>query len=258
MHWKRSAAWVTAAVCMTVQLSVVDAAAAVVQLVPVEKGIALSDRTGQIYIHVQSQDALHVTVDKTEPEGIFRYYDAELTGAEGQTETVYQMDLSRCEYQMDTGEYASQYTVSIAAADDIDAVYTINVVVQDPDFEAVEGNVYHFYISLEESKTPGFRLQSSQESTEQGVQTCRQILVLQYRELIQGDADRDGTVALADASEVLRCYAAKSAGIETKIHMKAADVDQNDAVDLADASCILVYYAKMAAGMTPAWEEIIL
>lgn len=250
--------WITAimtAVFVTVRFPM-DIVSASVQLVPVAEGITLPDRTGQLYIHVQNQDALHVTIDKTEPEGIFRYYDAELTGTAGQTETVYQMDLSRCEYLVGTGEYASQYTLSISAAADPEAVYIHDFIIQDPDFETASGSAYHYYVTLEKANESGYRLQSSQENLENGVLTCRQILVLQYFVPLTGDTDNDGAVTLSDASGVLRYYAEKSAGIDTEINMQTADTDKNGVINLADASRILSYYAQVAAGMSPSWDDL--
>jgi hypothetical protein len=225
--------------------------------VPLAEDITLSDHTGQMFLHVAAQDALQVNVQKWEPEGIFCYYDAAVSGAEGQTETIWQMDLSRCEYLVDTGKYASHYTVSISSAADADAVYTTDLVVEDPDFESTESTVFHFYVTLEQRTESGFQLLSSMEKVEDGVRICTQYLTLQEATLLLGDVDGDGTIAISDASVVLEYYAKTAAGLKAEIDIAAADVDQDGDIALADASYILTYYAREAAGLSPDWDEIL-
>ena len=87
-----------------------DAYASEAIMVPVEEGIELADRSGQLYVHMMNSGTLYATVDKTEPEGIFRYYNTELVNDNTSGSTVYQMELSRCEYLVDSGKYASVYT----------------------------------------------------------------------------------------------------------------------------------------------------
>ncbi|MGN0593204.1 MAG: dockerin type I domain-containing protein [Ruminococcus sp.] len=256
MDLKKPAAGLTAVICMMLPLHA-KAEASDILLVPVADGIPLSDKTGQIYIHIQNQDALCVVVEKTEPEGIFCYYDTILNGKDGQDETIYRMDLSRCEYLVDTEQYASQYAISISSEIDADASYTQTFSVQDPDFEDVTGCEYHFYVSLEACDTSGFQLLSSSETIEDGMLIGKQILVLQYQAYTLGDVDQDGTISLSDASEVLEYYARKSAGIEAEILLEAADIDKNQTVDLADASYILTYYAQASAGMNPDWDDLL-
>ncbi|MBQ8513973.1 MAG: hypothetical protein IJ496_01065 [Ruminococcus sp.] len=256
MKLKKRIVGFAASVCMMtgwlVQLSAYAAT-----LVPVLEGISLPDRTGQIFIHVKNQDELHVTVDKIEPEGIFRYYDTELIGAEGQSETVYQMDLSRCEYLVDTGEYASWYAVSISAGADPDAVYTQNLVVQDPDFEKIEGCEHHFYITLEQGESAGFELLASRGTTEENILIYEQYFVLRYQEELLGDLDGNGVVEISDATAVLTYYAQNAASLDPEINMDAADIDRNGIIEIKDATCILTYYAQYAAGLDPDWSDLI-
>ncbi len=250
-----SAAVIAAALC-AVGFSVHGSASEIL-LVPVESGIMLSDRIGRVYIHVQNQDELHVIVDKTEPEGVFRYYDAEIVGTESQSETIYQMDLSRCEYLVDTGNYASQYTISIFSSADPEAFYTQNFVVQDPDFEKISGSEYHFYVTLQEGSSSGFQVQSSQETVEEGVLICEQVIELQYQKNALGDVDGDGMIAISDATEVLTYYARTAAALEAEIDFDIADIDKNGIIEITDATYILTYYAQTAVGMNPSWDDLI-
>lgn len=245
-----------ASVCMTACLSM-DLSAYAAQLVPVMEGISLPDCTGQIFVHVKNQDELHVTVDKIEPEGIFCYYDTALTGTRGQSETVYQMDLSRCEYLVDTGEYASRYAVSISVEADPDAVYTQNLVVQDPDFEKVEGCEHHFYVTLERGESAGFELLGSRETMEENILVSEQYFVLRYQEELLGDPDGNGIVEISDATAVLTYYAQNAASLDPVINMNTADIDGNGIIEISDATYILTYYAQYAAGLEPDWEELI-
>ncbi len=226
-------------------------------LVPMEEGIVLGDRCGQIYVHLQSTGALHVIVDKVEPEGVFRYYDAEMTHDGTEDETVYQMELSRCEYLIDSGRYASTYEVSIAAAEDEEAVYTASFVVKDADFEHVENTEYHFYVTLKNSGESGFELRASHERTEEMTYISEQIFVLHTNLTLKGDVDGDGSIGIPDATATLVYYAKTAAGAVSEINIAAADIDENGEITLSDATGILTYYAKEAAGMHPDWDEII-
>ncbi len=75
-----------------------------------------------------------------------------------------------------------------------------------------------------------------------------------FSEVVYGDIDGDGVVALNDGSAVLSEYAKIAAGLTatfTDAQKTAADVDGDGVVSLSDASKILGYYAACAAGLNP-------
>ncbi len=227
-------------------------------LVPVEEGIYLADSSGQLYVHLMNSGTLYVTVDKTEPEGIFRYYDAEFVNENTSGSTVYQMELSRCEYLVDSGKYASVYTVSFSADESGEAIYTVQFSVKDTEFEAVNGSEIHFYITTEPAVKNGFQLLGDIEyEDDDGVLIYEHHVMLQYAQLIQGDADRNGEVNIADATAVLTYYACKSAGLEPSLTAEAADTDGDGKVGINDATAILTYYAMSASGLEPEWSDIL-
>lgn len=227
-------------------------------IVPVEEGIELADKSGRLYVHMVNSGTLYVTVDKTEPEGIFRYYDAELVNENISGSTVYQMELSRCEYLVDSGEYASVYKVSFSADKGGEAIYTVQFSVRDIDFEALTGNEIHFYITTEPAAENSFQLLGDIEyEDDDGVIIFEHHVMIQYASKVKGDADGNGEVNIADATAVLTYYACKSAGLETTISPDDADTDGNGEVGINDATAILTYYAMSASGLAPEWSDII-
>lgn len=251
---KRGLAVICSITCLVfAEVSMVSADDAVV--LPVEEGIALLDRAGTMYIHMQNGGSVNVTADKTEPEGIFRYYDADLVSG-----TVYRMDLSRCEYLVDSGEYASKYTFVFTSADDADTVYSHDIVVSDPDFEETSGSEFHFYITSVAAETSSCQMLSSNEYVDDSnILVSEYFLLMKYRtdtEKLTGDTDGDGCITLTDASLALSYYASTSAGLESDVDKDAADADGDGKVTLTDASGILMYYAMSAASMEPSWDNI--
>ena len=235
-----------------------DAYASEAIIVPVEEGIELADRSGQLYVHMMNSGTLYATVDKTEPEGIFRYYNTELVNDNTSGSTVYQMELSRCEYLVDSGKYASVYTVSFSADKGGEAVYTVQFSVRDTDFEGLNGNEIHFYITTEPAIENGFQLLGDIEyEDDSGVIIFEHHVMIQYACKLQGDADRNGEVNIADATAVLTYYASKSAGLDTVLSSEDADTDGNGEVGINDATAILTYYAMSASGLEPEWSDII-
>lgn len=243
----------SAAVMVYSMISPVSAVDVVV--LPVEEGITLLDRAGAMYIHMQSGGSVHITADKTEPEGIFRYYDAELV-----SDTVYRMDLSRCEYLVDSGEYASRYTVIFTAGSDVGSQYVHDIVAADPDFEETGGSEFHFYITSEAAESSSCQVLSSNEYVnDSNILVSEYHLLMKYKtdpEKLTGDTDGDGCITLTDASLALSYYACTSAGLESDVDKDAADADGDGRVTLTDASGILMYYAMSAASMEPSWDDI--
>ncbi|MGN0630860.1 MAG: hypothetical protein ACI4JN_05990, partial [Ruminococcus sp.] len=92
---------------------------------------------------------------------------------------------------------------------------------------------------------------------------------------VKGDADLNGTVAVADATAVLVYYANSGAGLTASFNADAdlnvlayflADVNteskagaDSDAgkIEVADATAILAYYAQSGAGMDADWSAIV-
>ena len=232
----------------------ITAEAAEIITVPAEEGVSLADTSGRMYVHLLSSGMLNITVDKTEPEGIFCYYDAELVNESSSESAVYQMELSSCEYLVDTGKYASEYAITFYAGNNEAVLYKAAFSIKDPDFETVSSSEIHFYITMEAAAANGFQLLGDIEyEDDDNVLVYEHHLLLQYAEMIQGDADEDGKVTIADATAVLTCYAMKSAGLESSVNAKAADINGDGEVRLNDASAILTYYAMNASGMNHVW-----
>ncbi len=226
-------------------------------LIPVEKGIQLADRSGQLYVHILNSASFHITVDKTEPEGVFRYYDADIVNEKASGSSVYQMELSRCEYLVDSGRYASVYTVSFSADEGTENIYTMQFSVKDTEFEDVNGNEIHFYITAEPAAENGFQLLGDIEyEDDDGILIYEHHVLLQYAKQIQGDADGNGEVNIEDTIAVLTYYAGKSAGLETTLKESAVDTNGDGEVGIDDATAILMYYAMNASGLEPEWSEI--
>ncbi len=227
-------------------------------ILPVEEGITLVDVTGAMYVHADSSCNIRAAVDKTEPEGIFRYYDADISPAS--SGAVYRMDLSRCEYLVGSGEYASRYTVSFTAGGDEASFYSQDIIVRDPDFADTDSCEFHFYVSTEPGESSCCNISGSNEYvSDSGVLVYELYLDFRYKssEKTKGDVDGDGAVTLTDAALVLTHYASTSAGLGSDVDKEAADVDGDGRVQLSDASAILMYYAMSAASMDPQWDEIL-
>ncbi len=221
------------------------------------EGIALHDNSGSIYVISQSEADLAVAVDKTEPEGIFRYYDEVFSGNKNE-KSVYRMDLSCCEYLIDSGEYASRYTVTMNIPGRYNAEYSQDILIKDPGFEDVERTEYYFYVTSVVADKSGWELLGSNEyTTEDGVQICEQYVTIRYTDKLTGDVNGDGEINIADAGKILECYAKASAGFEVDADVAAADIDGNGKVEISDATAVLSYYARNAAGISTSWRDIL-
>lgn len=65
-----------------------------------------------------------------------------------------------------------------------------------------------------------------------------------------GDVNNDGQINVADAIEILRYYAVKSAGVEeTSVNVYIYDVNKDKKINIEDAIIVLEYYAKKSAGL---------
>lgn len=216
------------------------------------ENIVISDVSGKIFIHMQNKGTLDVTLDKTEPEGIFRYYEAALENPEDK-EKVFLMDLSCCEYLVDSKTYASYYTLNFNVPSDKNAGGEQTITIKDPDFDSITGSEYHYYITFKSSDKSGCDLISKkEETTKDGTFISRQYIEISQAALL-GDVDGNGAIDLMDATSVLEIYAKSAAGIAidnfTDEQKKAADANFDGAVDLLDATYILETYAKNAAGL---------
>ncbi len=74
---------------------------------------------------------------------------------------------------------------------------------------------------------------------------------------LKGDANKNGSVELDDASAVLELYAKIAANIDSSGYSSEADVDENGAITLDDSAYILSYYSRSAAGMNADWNDIL-
>lgn len=227
------------------------------KLLSVCDGITIHDNSGSVYVFTQNGTELNITVDKTEPEGIFRYYD-EVLPASKDNESVYRMDLSCCEYLVDTGKYASHYTITIEVPGRHLAEYSQDILIKDSGFENLERCQYYFYVTAEISEKSGSEIFGSNEYvTEDGIQICEQYVRILYTEYLTGDVNEDEKVNITDAAYILECYASLSAGLNNKSYPDSADVDGNGKVEIMDASSVLAYYAHSAAGVNCNWHDIL-
>ncbi len=244
---------ISSAILSVVLATAPDTSGAV--LLPVCDGITLHDSSGAVYVYTENDTALGVTLDKTEPEGVFRYYEAELAG-DNTTETIYQMELSCCEYLLDYDDYASVYDFSVYVPERYNASYNHNVIISDPRFSEAERTEYHFYIKAHTgNKSSCTFLNSNEYITEDGIAVIQQYVLITYTENITGDADADGKITINDASVILECYASVSVGMEPDGNQVAADVNGSGKADISDASAVLSYYAASAADMNPQWSD---
>ncbi len=227
------------------------------KLLSVCDGITIHDNSGSVYVFTQNETELDITVNKTEPEGIFRYYDTTIPVSKDK-ESVYRMDLSCCEYLVDTGEYASCYTITIDVPGRHLAEYSQDILIKDSGFEDLERCQYYFYVTAEISEKSGSEILGSNEYvTEDGIQICEQYVRIFYTEALTGDVNEDGKVNITDAANILECYAGLSAGLDNKAYPDSADVDGNGKVEIMDASSVLVYYAQNAVGVNSNWYDIL-
>lgn len=228
-----------------------EASAIEAVVLPTEDGITLLESSGKVYIHMQNKGSLHVTVDKTEPEGIFRYYNKYITSQAQKNDSTYLMDLSCCEYLVDSGEYASYYTVNLSSAMDKKAAYSQDIVIKDPGFEDINSSEYHFYITMTSSDESGYKIDHSNEYISNDVLICEQYIELSY--LNKGDVTGDGKLDISDATAALTIYAKQAAALDTsefsEAQKKTADMDDDGIVDISDATAILTVYSKSVAGL---------
>ncbi len=243
-------AFCTAAILTNIISS--EAAAAEAIILPPDKGITLLDTSGKIYIHMQNKGSIHITADKTEPEGVFRYYNTDITSYTPKTDGSYQMDLSCCEYLLDHGKYASHYTVNISSAMDKNAVYIQDIIVKDPGFEDIESSEYHFYITMKPSYESGYKISSSNEHiSDDGILISELYIEFSYSN--KGDVTGDGKLDISDSTAALMIYAKQLAGLDasefSEVQKKAADMDENGIIDISDSTAILTNYAKNIAGL---------
>lgn len=242
-------AFCTAAVLL--QSFAVRATALDAEVLPLNNGISLFDKSGKIYIHMQSSGSLDVKADKAEPEGIFRYYDTKAINT-SQQQKSFLMDLSCCEYLVDSGEYASSYNLNMNVSSDKNSCFEQTIIITDPGFDSIEISEYHFYVTLKPSKSSGCIVTKLNDTSKDGVYICNQYLEFSYAPLA-GDANSDGIVNISDATAVLDYYARKAADIAaeefTEEQKISADMNSDGNIDISDATDILKIYAENAANI---------
>ena len=78
---------------------------------------------------------------------------------------------------------------------------------------------------------------------------------------LQGDADSDGEITVADAQRTLDAAVHISAGNDsglTDVQFAAADVSGDGAVTIEDAQFILTYYTRNSlSGRSLTWDQVI-
>lgn len=221
------------------------------EMLPLEEGVSLHDISGKIYFHMENEGSINVSLDKIEPEGVFRFYNANIKNEKSTSDIIYGMLLSQCEYLVDSGEYASYYTLNIVSSMDNGSSYSQKVIIKDPDFENISDCEYHFYITMKPSYNSGYKILSSNEFvSEDNVFISEHHIELDYLNL--GDLDQNGKLDIKDAIETLNLYSMSAALLPTdeftEAQKKAADINRDGKVDIADAMEILRIYSENAVG----------
>lgn len=222
------------------------------EIIPLEEGISLLDTSGKIYFHIENQGALNISLDKIEPEGVFRFYNTNIRNEKSTNDTIYYMLLSHCEYLVDSSQYASYYNLNISSSMDDNSYYNQNITIKDPDFENISESEYHFYITMKPSDNSGYKVLSSNEYiSSDNIFISEQYIELDYLNL--GDVNGNGRIDIQDAVTTLNIYALRAAGMPvddfTEAQIKNADINSDGKVNASDATEILRIYAENAAGI---------
>ncbi|MDE5765019.1 MAG: hypothetical protein K2I00_08660 [Ruminococcus sp.] len=108
-------------------------------------------------------------------------------------------------------------------------------------------DISHFYFYFFVDNTLTDFLQNDISPLEAASQYKRfDVIPYVYPELISGDADCDGKITSADASEVLSAYSMLSTGKKLTLNSTIFDYNNDGRVDSNDASAILAKYAELS------------
>lgn len=232
--------------------------------VEIEPSKYLADNSGFLSVDVKDSREIRVKIEKNTPDGVFMYYNTLLDES-----GTYVFALDSCEYNIDTEEYDSDFTISIIDEKDTACSFVTAIEVADPGFSLhISDTQYYFIIHSNESAERSVSSDISPIDISDGIQSCTAEITMDYIPYDMGDVNSDGKIDLADAAKVLDYYAKKSSGMEVSFTdgtslmsenaaFAAADITKDMNVGLNDAACILRYYAMVSAGMEVSWNDVL-
>lgn len=262
----RNAAFITAAAVTAVSVMTFNAYADnTAEAVEIEPSKYLADNSGFLSVNVNGGRAVRVNIEKNTPDGMFVYYNTLL-----EKDGTYVFTLDSCEYNIDTGEYDSDFTFSVTDENDTACSFTMtDKVVADPGFSlAISDTQYYFTVNSIESAERNVTAEITPDETDKGILKGSADISMEYIPYILGDVNSDGLINLQDAAEALSYYAKSSANMNPKFTegtsvmsenaaFAAADINKDMKIDINDAAYILRYYAVNSAGMEASWDDIL-
>ncbi len=228
---------------------------------------------GEVAVTV-ADHPIHVTIVKNEPEGIFTYYDTDLSPQEDGSAIEYVFSVTYCEIIKEDDEieytadfleypYRSSYTITITALEmeDKGGIYTEeNFLISNSRSETtVTGTTHYAYnVHFSESAEEVVTATEDEAVITDGSALLKRDVQFLWAPNILGDANEDGVVDIQDAYLILSYYACSAAAISPpSLNEKNADVDENETIDIMDASFTLNYYARCAVGENITFEDVI-
>ncbi|MGN0631315.1 MAG: dockerin type I repeat-containing protein [Ruminococcus sp.] len=262
----RNAAFITAAAVTAVSVMTFNAYADnIAEAIEIEPSKYLADNAGFLSVNVNGGRAIRVKIEKNTPDGNFMYYNTLL-----EKDGTYVFTLDSCEYNIDTGEYDSDFTFSVIDENDTACSFAMTEkVVADPGFSLdISDTQYYFTINSIESAERNVSAEIVPDKTDNGILSGSADISMEYIPYVLGDVNGDGTINLLDASAAVSYYAKSSAGISAEFTdgtsamsenaaFAAADITKDMKIDINDAVYILRYYAIKSAGMEASWDDIL-
>lgn len=224
----------------------------------------LTDHAGDLTVNVQTERDIRVKIVKQTKEGSITYYNTLLEDA-----GTYHFWLDSCEYDMDSGEYLSTFSVTVLDEKDSGCAYTENdLLVYDPGFSTeVTGSAFTWSVSSVEAETR--QANGTAIATMTGsVWTSSNDVTLQYIPYTLGDLDNSGKIDMTDAYRTLMYSSYIALGQEPSFTdgssvlaensaFAAADINKNLKIEMVDAYYILMYSSYSALGTPKDWSEIV-
>ncbi len=135
---------------------------------------------------------------------------------------------------------------------------TVPASVQTIEDEAFSGSNYQIVVTVYKGSYAQEYFQKQKDyAISQGLEPKYDLNSLDLPEIMKGDPNNDGIVAVEDAVLVLQTYAQQSAGLPVEISdavFTAMDVDEDGKIAVEDAVKILTYYARQSAGLDVSWD----
>ncbi len=266
---KKAAIFTTAALTAGMLLPTAGASATedatAIELSPYLQTVAgKPDAAGTLTVSVEGEDAVRVLIRKETLDGSILYYNTllEETG-------YYDFTLDRCEYNIETGEYDSSFTITVLVDGDTSCAYTLtDQLVADTGFQPeVKSTQYNWNVTTVATATRQVTAVATSTTTAEGIVSSTTDVTLEYIPYLLGDVNADNQINADDAYLVLVYYAKASVGDtpsftengslqEENIAFSAADVTKDNEIDADDAYEILRYYAQSSVGDEPSWNNL--